>query len=125
MQIEQEVINDLKLHFNITLSKINYDVVSSRKRCSVIYRLSDNAGIFNISVGAMSKAGSYLACYDQNADVKDYVSNIDTKELFQKVFDKFKIDYPNRSVLYVRYNAKKDLVEMFYSSNGHIKSKVL
>ena len=134
MEFDNNTITDFKIHSAEVLKKINdiqgKDTLgkSSKRfgiRSSVMYLVTKKPNTENyiISIGHMSKGGSYIPTYNNYPEIKKYVLD-NTVDLFTTFLDTYTSLNPMKRVLYIRHNAKKDIISMFSSGNCGISSKV-
>lgn len=96
------------------------DIIHAR---SVIVKLQACAsGHVKLSVGRMSKGGSYTGAYDANPAIPAHVQ-VEMMEHLLDIFEKFREKNPRNRTLFFRYNASKGL-EIFKASSMILTSKI-
>jgi ribosome biogenesis protein Nip4 len=132
MEITNNDLSNFKTHSAQILDKVNSvkakDTLGRTghkygKRTSVMYFVMRKDNKIAISVGHMSKGGSFIPTYNQLDDVSQYVrQNMIT--LFSTFHKEYTKNNPTKNVLYIRHNVKRNIVEMFNTSGCTIASRV-
>ena len=134
MQFDSLTLTDFKEHSKEVLNKINNiqskDTLGKSgkrfgKRSSVMYLVTKKCDTedYVISVGHISKAGSFIPTYNNIPEIRKYVLD-NTIELFKEFHNTYIAQNPTKRVLYIRHNIHNDVIEMFSSGNCVLTSKV-
>lgn len=134
LNFDSTKLRDFKDHSKTILNKLNDLSVKDTlgrthkpysRRTSLMYLVTrcPDTKVIVVSVGHMSRAGSYIPAYNKFTEINDYIKN-DMGTIFGTLHDEYTLKNPSRRVLYLRYNSKYDTLEMFNSGNCVLSSRV-
>jgi len=134
LELDDTIIKEFKDHSNAILDTLNNMYVKDTlgrvhkrfgKRTSLMFLVTSRPNVDGniISVGHMSQHGSFIAAYNKYPEVSDYIKN-NMAAILSTIYDEYKLKHPKNRVLYLRYNRKIGVLEMFRTSGCVLTSRV-